>query len=147
MSKTPKRVVKARPAAKATGVGISNRESPVEEERERRVFSPVDAGSPPPEDAGGDSGERGMAPSPDRQTSHKAGSRSIAQKESGSKYADRSAPSTRKVAGAFGREELGRLSGMSGDPHTRRLPGHRLDAPQGRCRGRKHDEPIPRFQH
>ena len=41
---------------------------------------------------------------PDRQTSHKAGSRSIAQKEDAAKYPDRSMPPTHKVAGAFGKE-------------------------------------------
>jgi hypothetical protein len=40
----------------------------------------------------------------DRHTSHKAGSRSIAQKESESKYADRGHPASHKVEGAFGRE-------------------------------------------
>jgi hypothetical protein len=37
-------------------------------------------------------------------TSHKAGSRSIAQKEAESRYHDRSMPASRKVAGAFGKE-------------------------------------------
>ena len=84
--------------------GISNRESAAEEAREREAFPPVDAGSPPPEDAGGSKGENNPAGNTNRQTSHKAGNRSIAQKEAGSRYADRSAPPARKVAGAFGRE-------------------------------------------
>ena len=84
--------------------GLSNRESANEEAQERAEFPPVDAGSPPPEDAGGERGEQGVSDRRDRHTSHKAGSRSIAQKESGSKYADHSAANTRKVAGAFGRE-------------------------------------------
>jgi hypothetical protein len=84
--------------------GISNRESAVAEERERVEHPPLDTGSPLPEDAGGEVGERPMNEVPNRQTSHKAGSRSIAQKEEESKYPDRSEPASRKVSGAFGRE-------------------------------------------
>ena len=84
-------------------VGISNRETPAEEEAERQAHPPVDPASPPPEDAGGDVGER-RYDNTGRQTSHKAGSRSVAQKEAGSKYADRSMPAARKVAGAYARE-------------------------------------------
>jgi hypothetical protein len=40
------------------------------------------------------------------QTSHKAGSRSIAQKEAGARYPDRSMQASRKVDGAFGKEPL-----------------------------------------
>lgn len=84
--------------------GISNRESPEEEAEERREHPPVDTGSPPPEDAAGRVGEEPLADNRDRHTSHKAGSRSIAQKEAEARYPDRSMPATRKVAGAFGRE-------------------------------------------
>ena len=42
-----------------------------------------------------------------RHTSHKAGSRSIAQKEAGSRHPDTSMPATRKVPGAFGKEPKG----------------------------------------
>lgn len=84
-------------------VGISNRETPAEEARERRTHPPVDSASPPPEDAGGAVGE-GDYSRDGRHTSHKAGSRSVAQKEAGSKYADRSMPASRKVAGAYARE-------------------------------------------
>lgn len=84
--------------------GISNRETPQQEERERRQHPRVDAGSPPPQDAAGRVGEEPLSAVPDRQTSHKAGSRSIAQKEEGARYPDRSMPATRKVSGAFGRE-------------------------------------------
>jgi hypothetical protein len=84
--------------------GISNRKSPVEERRERDEHPPDVAGSPPPEDASGRVGEQPLSDMRDRHTSHKAGSRSIAQKEAGSKYADRSMPPSRKVAGAFGSE-------------------------------------------
>jgi len=84
--------------------GISNRESPEEEAAERREHPPVDGGSPPPEDAAGRVGENPLADQADRQTSHKAGSRSIAQKEADVRYPDRSMPATHKVAGAFGKE-------------------------------------------
>jgi hypothetical protein len=88
----------------AQRTGISNRESPETEETERQEHPPIDAGSPPPQDAGGEVGERPSSDVPNRQTSHKAGSRSIAQKEDAVKYPDRSMPPTRKVSGAFGRE-------------------------------------------
>lgn len=65
--------------------GISNRET-AREEREERV------------------GEEPLDDRRDRHTSHKAGSRSIAQKEFESKYADRSHPASHKVPGAFGDE-------------------------------------------
>jgi hypothetical protein len=84
--------------------GISNRESAAEEAEERRRHPPVDTASPPPEDAAGRVGEDPLTDTRDRHTSHKAGSRSIAQKESQSRYPDRSMPASRKVAGAFGRE-------------------------------------------
>ena len=86
--------------------GISNRESFSEEQQERMEFPPVRPDTPPVEqDAGGDEGERASADNDGRHTSHKAGSRSIAQKEADSKYADRSHPASRKVAGADGREQ------------------------------------------
>ena len=88
--------------SKATG--ISNRESAREEEQERRENPPIDTNSPAPQDAAGRVGEQPLQDSRDRHTSHKAGSRSIAQKEAESKYPDRSMPASRKVAGAFGRE-------------------------------------------
>lgn len=84
--------------------GISNRESASEETSERAEHPPVDTSSPQPEDAAGDVGEQPIDDYSDRQTSHKAGSRSIAQKEAGSRYPDRSMPATRKVPGAFGKE-------------------------------------------
>ena len=85
-------------------VGISNRESAEAEERERREHPPVDRESPPPQDAAGRVGELPVDEVPNRQTSHKAGSRSIAQKEDRARYPDRSAPPTHKVGGAFGKE-------------------------------------------
>ena len=61
-------------------------------------------GSPPPQDAAGRVGEEPMTEVPNRQTSHKAGARSIAQKEQERRYPDRGMPATHKKAGAFGRE-------------------------------------------
>jgi hypothetical protein len=84
--------------------GISNRESAEEESQERERHPPQDTGSPAPEDAAGRRGEQPLTDLRDRHTSHKAGSRSIAQKEAGSRYPDRSMPASRKVAGAFGEE-------------------------------------------
>jgi hypothetical protein len=86
--------------------GISNRESATEEARERESFPSRQEGSPSPQDAAGRTGEDPLSDTRDRHTSHKAGSRSIAQKESGSRYPDRSMPASRKVAGAFGREPV-----------------------------------------
>jgi hypothetical protein len=40
----------------------------------------------------------------DVQTSHKAGTRSTAQKATESRYADRAMPASKKVPGAFGKE-------------------------------------------
>jgi hypothetical protein len=87
-----------------TRTGISNRETPDEEARERQEHPPLDTGSPPPQDAAGRVGELPLAEVPDRQTSHKAGARSIAQKEDGARYPDRGMPATHKKPGAFGKE-------------------------------------------
>jgi hypothetical protein len=84
--------------------GISNRESPQQEEDERKEFPAVDTGSPPPQDAAGRVGEEPLEDARDRHTSHKAGSRSIAQKQDEARYPDRSMPPSRKVGGAFGKE-------------------------------------------
>ena len=84
--------------------GIGNRMPAEAERRMQSAHPPEAAGSPPPEDAAGRVGEQPLTDRRDRQTSHKAGSRSIAQKESGARYTDRSMPASRKVAGAFGRE-------------------------------------------
>ena len=86
------------------GAGISNRESPQEEAQERAEHPPVDTSSPPPEDAAGRVGEEPLDDLSDRHTSHKAGSRTIAQKEDEARYPDRSMPASRKVGGAFGKE-------------------------------------------
>jgi hypothetical protein len=83
---------------------ISNRESDTDEARERAENPPLDPSSPPPQDAAGRVGEEPLDDNRDRHTSHKAGSRSVAQKEAGSRYSDRAMPASRKVAGAFGKE-------------------------------------------
>jgi hypothetical protein len=83
--------------------GISNRETPGQEEQERQEHPPVD-NSVAPEDASGNQGDDPINQSRDGQTSHKAGSRSVAQKEAESRYPDRSMPATHKVDGAFGKE-------------------------------------------
>jgi len=90
-------------AALDKNTGISNRRPAADEAQERGEHPPRYEVPPVAEDAAGASGEA----SPDLradQTSHKAGSRSIAQKETRARYPDRSAPATRKVAGAFGKE-------------------------------------------
>jgi hypothetical protein len=99
--------------------GISNRETATEEAKERKEFPPQDTGAPPPEDAAGrrdeEGGEEGGpsagatgADPRDRQggqTSLKAGNRSIAQKEAGSRYGEGAQPASNKVPGAFGKEK------------------------------------------
>lgn len=82
--------------------GISNRESAKEEEQERQEHPPAREEPPFPRDAAGD--DREVKDVFADQTSHKAGARSIAQKEDRARYPDRSAPPTHKVPGAFGRE-------------------------------------------
>jgi hypothetical protein len=99
--------------------GISNRESAVEEAEERATHPPVDISSPPPQDAAGRVGEEPLDDLRDRHTSHKAGSRSIAQKEADSRYTDRSMPATRKVEGAFGKEPQDIPDDPDGDDGTR----------------------------
>jgi hypothetical protein len=66
--------------------GISNRETPADEAREREEHPPAQEGSPAPEDAAGRVGEQPLEDMRDRHTSHKAGSRSIAQKEDEARY-------------------------------------------------------------
>lgn len=88
----------------AEQTGISNRESASEEAQERREHPPLDPSSPPPQDAAGRVGEQPLEDTRDRHTSHKAGSRSIAQKEAEARDPDASMPASRKVAGAFGKE-------------------------------------------
>jgi hypothetical protein len=87
--------------------GISNRTSARDEAQEREAHPPLDTSSPAPEDAAGRVGEQPLDDIRNRHTSHKAGSRSIAQKEAESRYPDRPTPPSRKVAGAFGKEPKG----------------------------------------
>jgi hypothetical protein len=84
--------------------GISNRKSAGQEARERRRIPPIQERAPQPEDAAGRRGERPLAGAPGRQTSRKTGSRSSAQKASGSRHAESPMPAAKKVAGAFARE-------------------------------------------
>lgn len=85
--------------------GISNRETAAEEAEERREFPPIAPDAPPVEqDVAGREGAQPVEDFAGSQTSHKAGSRSVAQKEAESKYADRGHPATHRVAGADGRE-------------------------------------------
>jgi hypothetical protein len=86
------------------GAGISNRETPQEEEQERAENPPLDTSSPPPQDAAGRVGEEPLTDMNNRQTSHKTGSHSLVEKEAETRYPDRSMPQTRKVDGAFGKE-------------------------------------------
>ena len=116
MPQTKKRSRQTSNARRKT-VGISNRETPAEEQRERDRFPPVSLESPPPEDAAGSIGEQGSSRD-GRQTSHKAGSRSVAQKMAGSKYSDRSTPGSHQVPGAFAKERPPKPSAKA----PRRLP-------------------------
>jgi hypothetical protein len=104
MAENPETSRSTRKAPAQRGAGISNRVSPGQEAGEREEYPPLNAGSPAPQDAAGRVGEQPLDDLRDRHTSHKAGSRSIAQKEAGSRYPDRSTPASRKVDGAFGRE-------------------------------------------
>jgi hypothetical protein len=90
------------PAANQTG--ISNRETANQEQEERQAHPPIDPGPPPPEDAAGRVGDAEAATFDGGQTSHKAGSRSVAQKQDETRYPDRSMPPSRKASGAFGKE-------------------------------------------
>ena len=106
MSQTPA----PRPSTRSLeeqSTGISNRETATQEQKERHAHPPIDVGPPPPEDAAGRVGDVETATTDGIQTSHKAGSRSIAQKEDEARYPDRSMPPTRKAAGAFGKEPQG----------------------------------------
>jgi hypothetical protein len=105
--------------------GISNRLSPDAEARDLKEHPPIDTSSPPPEDAAGRVGEQPLEDRRDRQTSHKAGSRSIAQKEAAARYPDRSMPASRKVAGAFGREPDTRAAGPRPVPGSTKRPRNR----------------------
>ncbi len=92
-----------RSTAEERHTGISNRESPREEDLERRVHPPIEESPPPPEDAAGRRGEPLDEPR-DVHTSHKTGLISFAQKEDEARYLEEPVPPARKVAGAFGKE-------------------------------------------
>jgi hypothetical protein len=102
----------------AKHTGISNRKSAESEARERTTFPPLETGRPPAEDVSGRSEERPLTDDGNH-TSHKAGSRSVAQKESGSRHADHSMPAARKVAGAFGKEPDGPRRRDVSDPRKK----------------------------
>jgi hypothetical protein len=119
-------------ALRVPRAGISNRESPDAEARNRHQHPPVQTSSPAPEDAAGRVGEEPLDDRRDRHTSHKAGSRSIAQKEAGARYPDRSMPPARKVAGAFGREPQ-RIPAMSSDSRG----AMRRTAPKRAAKGKR----------
>ena len=96
--------------------GISNRETPSQEEKERHEYPPENSGSPEPQDAAGRVGEEPLQEVPNRHTSHKAGARSIAQKEDATRYPDRGMPATHKKAGAFGKEPKDVAADEPSDP-------------------------------
>ena len=77
-------------------IGISNRETPDEEARERADHPAVAPDAPPESQGDGDMR--------DRELSNKVGTRSNAQKEAGTRHVERPAPPSHKVAGAFGKE-------------------------------------------
>ena len=82
-----------------TTTGISNRESPEQEARERDQHPPIDE---LPESR--DAADAGSAGEPATQTSRKAGSRASAQKANASPYVETTMPAASKVSGAFGQE-------------------------------------------
>jgi len=104
----------ADPTSRRTG--ISNRESAQAEAAEREAHPREPSGRPDAEDASGRIGNEEQLTTDGGQTAHKAGSRSVAQKEAESRYPDRSQPPSRKVAGAFGREPQ---ENRDGDDDTR----------------------------
>jgi hypothetical protein len=78
-------------------VGISNREGPAEEARERERYPPAvegDAAEP----------EADEPETLDIQTSTKSGTKASAQKDQSTRHPERTAPSAAKVSGAFGKE-------------------------------------------
>ncbi len=84
--------------SKPRDAGISNRESAAEEEKEREQSPPIDELS----EAGESTAEETP---PGTQTSRKAGARSSGQKAAAARHADDATPASRKVSGAFGKEE------------------------------------------
>jgi hypothetical protein len=103
--RAPRPTGQALPAEPRTG--ISNRESATEEQAERKAHPPIDPGPPPPEDAAGRVGDAASATFDGGQTSHKAGSRAVAQQAEEARNPDQSMNTTRKASGAFGKEPQG----------------------------------------
>jgi hypothetical protein len=86
-------------AERRSGVGISNREPPEEEARERRQH-PAQV---EPEAVDSDTAETEQN-IPDGQSSNKSGSRSSAQKDATTRHTEDATPASSKVQGAFGKE-------------------------------------------
>jgi hypothetical protein len=85
--------------------GISNRESAVAENQERQRLAPPESETSESEEAGELAATAETASAGrEQQGSNKAGSRSRAQKQTGARYPERSAPASKKVGGAFGKE-------------------------------------------
>jgi hypothetical protein len=84
-------------AERRSEVGISNREAPDEEARERHE-NPVRVE--------GEAADQGQEPqdAPAVQSSNKSGVRATAQKDDSARHTERTAPSSSKVQGAFGKE-------------------------------------------
>ena len=83
--------------ANRSNVGISNREEPAKEAREREEHPRAlegDAAEP----------EEDEPEALDIQTSTKSGVKASAQKDQSTRHAERTAPSAAKVPGAFGKE-------------------------------------------
>jgi hypothetical protein len=100
--------------------GISNRETPAEEQQERERIPQQFEEPPEVTDAAGRTGGEPPPEADDRQTAHKTGAHSLAEKAQTARYLDRSMPQTRKVAGAFGAEptEASTPDEDAGQPHT-----------------------------
>ena len=107
MSPTPAPRPAEQPPPVEQRTGISNRESATEEQAERQAHPPIDPGPPPPEDAAGRVGDAASATFDGGQTSHKAGSRAVAQQAEEARDPDQSMHTTRKASGAFGKEPKG----------------------------------------
>ena len=83
--------------------GISNRESAAEESAERAAHPPIETNVSSPEAAASRTDDESDV-ARDLQMSAKAGNRSMAQKQAGSRYPDTAMPAAKKVPGAFGKE-------------------------------------------
>jgi hypothetical protein len=86
------------------GMGISNRESASEEERERREHPPLVQDQTRFQDAESGDSELPLNDLAGEQTSRKSGVHSSAQKQEASRDPERPVPPSRPVAGAYGKE-------------------------------------------